>query len=133
MLGKSTAVGQTETADPSVAVRTASTAVSNAAAVKANAAATIPAAASLSGSASMLGSAAHTSHDGTPPAQLTHGKRQTTFNFADVEEHLNEAGSGRAALLQSEGSFTHKIMQQMIYTGSFEHQNHLFLEVRTPL
>ena len=132
--GKSAAVARTRTADPSAAVSTASTAVSNAAAsVKNHAAATSSAAASQNASASMAGTAAHKAHGDTQPAQLAPGKRQTAFNFEDVEDHPLETGSGRAAMLQSEGSLTHKIMQQMTYTGKFEDQNHLFLEVRTSL
>ena len=146
---KSAAVARTRTADPSAAVSTASTAVSDAAAaaVKNHAAATSSAAASQNASASMagtasasmfgtasasmVGTAAHKAHADTQPARLTPGKPQTTLNFEDVEEHPLETGSGRAAVLQSEGSLTLKIMQQMTYTGRFEDQNHLFLEVCT--
>lgn len=128
--GKSAAESQTRTADPSDAVSTANPAVlTAAAAVKNHATATMSAAASQNASASMASTAGHKAHDGTLPAQSTPGRQQTTFSFADVEEDLMEAGSGQAAVLHSEGSFTHKIMQQMIYTGSHEDQNHLFLEV----
>lgn len=60
-------------------------------------------------------------------------KRQTTFGFDDVGEHLGPASTDQAAVLHSEGSFTQHIMQQMSYTGCHEDRDHLFLEVRSPL
>lgn len=121
--GKSAAVSQTRTADPSAAVNTTS------AAVKDHAAATSSAAASKTASASMVGIAAIEAHADAQAAQLTPRKRQTTFKFEDVKEELMEASLTRAVVLQSKDSLTHNIMQQMSYTGSYVDQSHLFLEV----
>ena len=78
----------------------------------------------------MTGIAADKAHADAQLTQSTSRKRRTSFKFENLDEQLSEASPHRAAVLQSEGSFTQKVMQQMIYTGSFEDQNHLFLEVR---
>lgn len=121
--GKSAAVIQIRTADPSAAIP-------HAAAVEDHATATSSAAASKTASASMIGIAAVEADDDAQPAQLTPRKRQTTFKFEDVKEELMEAGPTQAGVLHSKDSLTHNIMQQLSYTGSYVDQSHLFLEVR---
>lgn len=119
--GKSAEAGGSRTQDPIGAWATASPL---AAAVQGDRAVTSSAAMSND----TLGLAADKTQDDAPP---TH-KRQTTFGSDDAGEHSGPANTGQAAVLQSEGSFTQHIMQQMSYTGCHEDHDHLFLEVRSP-
>jgi len=56
-------------------------------------------------------------------------KRQTTFSFEDVKDHIPEAAAVSNKGLVSEATLTQSILQQMSYTGSHEARGHLFLEV----
>ena len=60
---------------------------------------------------------------------LSPRKRQTTFSFEDVKEHIPEAAAVSNKGLLSEAMLTQNILQQMSYTGSHEARGHLFLEV----
>lgn len=67
--------------------------------------------------------------DTAQPTSLTPRKRQTTFKFEDVKEHVSSPNAVSNNWLMSEATFTQRIMQQMSYTGSHQDQDHLFLEV----
>ena len=60
---------------------------------------------------------------------LSPRKRQTTFSFEDVKEHIPEAAAVSNKGFLSEAMLTQNILQQMSYTGSHEARGHLFLEV----
>ncbi len=60
---------------------------------------------------------------------LSPRKRQTTFSFEDVKDHIPEAAPVSNKGLVSEATLTQSILQQMSYTGSHEARGHLFLEV----
>ena len=60
---------------------------------------------------------------------LSPRKRQTTFSFEDVKDHIPEAAAVSNKGLVSEATLTKSILQQMSYTGSHEARGHLFLEV----
>ena len=63
-------------------------------------------------------------------SDLTPRKKQTTFKFEDVKEHITDTSALGNNWLLSEATFTQRIMQQMSYTGSHESDGRLFLEVR---
>ncbi|DBB02475.1 TPA: Rap guanine nucleotide exchange factor-like 1, variant 2 [Trebouxia sp. C0006] len=66
---------------------------------------------------------------GLQQSRLSPRKRQTTFSFEDVKEHVPEAAAVSNKGLLSEATLTQNILQQMSYTGSHEARGHLFLEV----
>ncbi len=60
---------------------------------------------------------------------LSPRKRQTTFSFEDVKDHIPEPAAVSNKGLVSKATLTQSILQQMSYTGSHEARGHLFLEV----
>ena len=66
---------------------------------------------------------------GLQQSGLSPRKRQTTFSFDNVKEHIPEPAAVSNKGLLSEATLTQNILQQMSYTGSHEARGHFFLEV----
>lgn len=60
---------------------------------------------------------------------LSPHKRQTTFSFEHVKEHMPEPAAVSNKGLLSEAMLTQSILSQMSYTGSHKARGRLFLEV----
>ena len=88
---------------------------------------------SMAGPAHASKSALSMSKGGGSP-RLTAAKRQTTFQFEDLSEGEEDVQSTRrSGVLLSQASLTHKVMQELEFTGSHQANNHLFLEVQRSL
>lgn len=84
---------------------------------------------SKAGSVGLSKSALSVGKAGGSP-RLTAAKRQTTFQFEDLSEGDEDVQqSRRGGVLLSQASLTHQVIQQLDFTGSYQANDHMFLEV----
>ena len=133
---KTAVIGQPKSADSTASAAAGSTVATTAAANKVKSGSSAAGRGVVGSKTSLHGAADFASAQSSDNAQLTEltpRKRQTTFKFEDIAEQLGNTGVKQPVVLQSQGTFTQKIMQQMSYTGSHKDQARLFLEMHLPL